>query len=47
LFIEQGAGKKVFFSVKTRQQQQQEDDEVAMEAEESCERKADRKSRKR
>lgn len=48
LYIEQGEGKKVFFSVLKRQAKQPEEDEVAMEAEESnAERqKTDRNVRK-
>lgn len=48
LYIEQGRGKKVFFSVISQQPRADDDDEIAMEAEESNDRpKLDRKSRKR
>jgi hypothetical protein len=47
LYIEQGQGKKVFFSVIRAPTQQDEDDEVAMDAEDSNDRqKSDRRSRK-
>ena len=47
LYIEQGAGKKVFFSVKNGQPQLDDCDDVAMEAEESTDRsKSERRARK-